>query len=189
MNVLEFGSRSRTHSSLPGRYQLDVIACDVGDLVRSAGGWLFDRAAAGWNVNVVLSGECDLRPLEILGLNTEPREEDTDESAPVVARTCAVSADAFAADTELRADVLDAMKLGTADVLLWSDGWPRSMVRRTDLLDHELTIAARAFKRHALAAAGLSETVNPTETFRGWTSRLTGYSDLMPSVSTSLAHS
>jgi len=30
------------------RYRLDVVAADVADVVRFAGGWLFDRAMAGW---------------------------------------------------------------------------------------------------------------------------------------------
>lgn len=35
-------------------YRLDVIATDVADVVRSAGGWLYDRVGAGWEVNVLV---------------------------------------------------------------------------------------------------------------------------------------
>jgi hypothetical protein len=34
------------------RYRLDAVAADVVD-VKFAGGWLFDRAMAGWDVTVL----------------------------------------------------------------------------------------------------------------------------------------
>ncbi|MBV8789682.1 MAG: hypothetical protein JOZ00_23760, partial [Mycobacterium sp.] len=30
------------------RYRLDVVAASAADVVQSAGGWLYDRAMAGW---------------------------------------------------------------------------------------------------------------------------------------------
>src|SRR5258708_23635754 len=52
------------------RYQLNVIAADVADVVQSIGGWLFDRSMAGWDVNVLLASHNDTRPLQILGVRT-----------------------------------------------------------------------------------------------------------------------
>ena len=52
------------------RYQLNVIATDVADVVQSVGGWLFDRSMAGWDVNVLLANHHDTRPLRILGVRT-----------------------------------------------------------------------------------------------------------------------
>ena len=49
------------------RYQLTVVANSVADLVGSAGGWLCDKARAGWDVKVVLTGDGDPRPVAILG--------------------------------------------------------------------------------------------------------------------------
>ncbi|MGA8547342.1 MAG: hypothetical protein WB785_19075, partial [Mycobacterium sp.] len=49
------------------RYRLDVVAANVADVVRFAGGWLFDRAMAGWDVTVLLVDHPDERPLQILG--------------------------------------------------------------------------------------------------------------------------
>ena len=52
------------------RYRLDVVASSVVDVVRFAGGWLFDRAMAGWDVSVLLTDLADQpdgRPLQILG--------------------------------------------------------------------------------------------------------------------------
>src|ERR1700688_3322744 len=49
------------------RPRLAVLAPSVVEVVRSAGGWLFDRAMAGWNVTVITSDHSDSRPLQILG--------------------------------------------------------------------------------------------------------------------------
>ena len=66
------------------RYRLDVVAADVADVVRFAGGWLFDRAMAGWDVTVLVADHPDERPLRILGAadhstsNTRWRRPGTD---------------------------------------------------------------------------------------------------------------
>ena len=52
------------------RYRLDVVAPTVLDAVQFAGGWLFDRVMAGWDVTVLIPGDEDVRPLEILGPDT-----------------------------------------------------------------------------------------------------------------------
>src|ERR1700740_2011308 len=53
----------------PGvRYRLDVVAADVADVVKFAGGWLFDRGLAGWDVPVLVADHPDERPLQILGV-------------------------------------------------------------------------------------------------------------------------
>lgn len=142
---------------------------------------------AGWDVSVVVTSECDLHPLRILGVTAGRRVIDEDSSAPTRALAIAASADALADDPELRATVLRAMKRGIGDVLLWGSAWPEGIERGVDLVEHELSAAARAFKAHALSAAGLAESVGATERFLGRTSFLAGYSDLTPSVATSLA--
>ena len=76
-----------------GKYQLDVTACDVADVVRHAGGWLYDRAMAGWDVAVTVTGNCDVTPLRILGVRTErPVSDDDDAGAPPRALALAASA-------------------------------------------------------------------------------------------------
>lgn len=49
------------------RYRVDVVAATVADVVRGAGGWIFDRTMQGWAVNVVVPQPGDTRPIEILG--------------------------------------------------------------------------------------------------------------------------
>ena len=49
------------------RYRLDVVAPTVLDAVKFAGGWVYDRVMAGWDVTVLIGDDEDVRPLEILG--------------------------------------------------------------------------------------------------------------------------
>ncbi|MBJ7341211.1 hypothetical protein [Mycolicibacterium sp.] len=187
MSARTFGTRTKANTGGPGKYQLDVTAADVADLVRSAGGWLYDRSKAGWDVNVVVIGGCDPRPLRILGVNTDPGHDDDEDAAPVRSVALAASADVLRADAELRANALLAMKRGIGEVLVWGDSWPEGLERGLDPVEHQLSAAARAFKGYALGALGLSESVGPTETFRGRVGVRAHYSDLTPSAATSLA--
>ncbi|WP_131721898.1 hypothetical protein [Mycolicibacterium conceptionense] len=50
------------------QYELNVVAAGVADTVAGIGGWLFDRAMAGWRVSVALDDDADGRALRILGL-------------------------------------------------------------------------------------------------------------------------
>ena len=51
------------------RYRLDVVAASVLDVVEAAGGWLFDRRMAGWDVTVLVPEEEDAHALRILGVD------------------------------------------------------------------------------------------------------------------------
>src|SRR5258705_3190270 len=64
--------RGRSHAvtSRHFRYQLNVIAASVADVVQSAGGWVFDRRMAGWEVNILLSEQADARAIRNLGATT-----------------------------------------------------------------------------------------------------------------------
>src|SRR3974377_1817445 len=55
--------------------RLPVVAPGVVDVVQFAGGWLFDRAMAGWDVTVLLADHSDCRPLHILGARILDLEE------------------------------------------------------------------------------------------------------------------
>jgi hypothetical protein len=149
------------------KYRLDVVACSAADVVGSVGGWLYDRVRAGWDVNVLLAQECDDRPLQILGVHAvklDPRILAT--STECAARGLAVSADIFAADGRIRKEVLAALDHWMTEVTLWHEDWPLNVGHRTTTVQHVLSGAARAFKRHALAAAGLPGEAGPTETLR-----------------------
>ena len=55
-------------TELDMRYRLDVVAANAADAVRFAGGWMYDRVMAGWDVTVLVADRSDDRPLHILGV-------------------------------------------------------------------------------------------------------------------------
>ena len=63
-------------------YRLDVVAASAADVVSSIGGWLYDRARAGWDVHVLLAEHCDHRPLRILGMQAVELDPHIRRPAP-----------------------------------------------------------------------------------------------------------
>jgi hypothetical protein len=147
------------------RYRLDVVAVSAVDVVRSTGGWLYDRVMAGWEVTVLLSPGADTRPLRILGVDV--LDLDSESAAAALERkseSLAVSAAAFAADAEVRQQLLRALDDRLTQVTVWGDGWPLRVDRGMIRVQHVLSAAARAFKVQALAAAGIAcQSVDPIE--------------------------
>src|ERR1700761_2666438 len=146
------------------KYRLDVIGSSAADGVGAIGGWLCDRVRAGWDVHVMLAHECDHRPLEILGMHAtllDARVPLASTEHPI--RGLAVSAEMYAADARIERAVLCALDRWMTEVTLWHDDWPLAVGSRTTPVQHVLSGAARAFKRHALAAAGIPATVSPIE--------------------------
>lgn len=149
------------------RYRLDVVAPSVAEVVRNAGGWLVDRVMAGWDVTVLISGDADIRPLQILGVEIADLETVMQlwEQRPHP-QTVAVAADLFVSDARVRQGVMGALDQGLTEVTLWGDSWPEELDSTVDSVQHELSAAARAFKAQALAAAGDTDPVARTEAFR-----------------------
>jgi hypothetical protein len=158
------------------RYRLDVVAASIVDVVRCAGGWLFDRAMAGWDVTVLVTdhdGEwSDDRPLQILGAQALDLE---DALAAVGTRpnpqALAVAADLFGCDERIRQGVLQALDQGVTEVTLWGETLPAELDGSVGLVKHQLSMAAQTFKAQALAAALSAartpqEPIGHTETFR-----------------------
>jgi hypothetical protein len=152
------------------RYRLDVVAPSVRDVVISAGGWLVDRVMAGWDVTVLISGEHsvdDLRPLQILGVEIGDLETAMQEwEARPHPQTIAVAADLFSRDERVRDGVLGALDQGLTEVTLWGESWPVDLDASVDVVQHELSAAARAFKAQAVAALGAGSVIEGAEVFR-----------------------
>lgn len=152
------------------RYRLDVVARSPVDVVQSAGGWLYDRARAGWAVTVLLAGSCDTRSLRILGLqaaalNSKWALELVSTATGTPGQSLAVSAEIFTADAHIREKVFKALDHHLTEVALWGEGWPVAVNRTMTRVQHVLSAAARVFKGYALAAAGTPcDSVEPTET-------------------------
>jgi hypothetical protein len=152
------------------RYRLDVVAASAVDVVQSAGGWLYDRVMAGWEVTVLLPDSRDTRSLRILGVGVvDPKSELASEFVATAlgsaSQTLAVSVEAFSADARVRDKVLKSLDTRLTEVALWGDGWPLGVNRGMIRAQHLLSTAARKFKGYALAAAGIPcNSVGPTET-------------------------
>lgn len=150
------------------RYRLDVVASTVADVVQFAGGWLFDRAMAGWDVTVLVADHSDNRPLQILGVQTLDLE---DALASVDTRprpqALAAAADLFGCDKRVRRGVLQALDHGVTEVTLWGRTWPAELDDSVGQVQHPLSMAARTFKAAAMAATALPQAaIGPTEVFR-----------------------
>ncbi|MEY8014570.1 hypothetical protein [Mycobacterium servetii] len=150
------------------RYRLDVVATGVVDVVGFAGGWLFDRAMAGWDVTVLVADHPDPRPLQILGARVLDLEDvlATMESRPRP-QALAAAADLFGCDARVRQGVLQALDHGVTEVTLWGEDWPAELDESVGLVQHRLSMAAQIFKSQALAAAAVPHgSIGHTETFR-----------------------
>jgi hypothetical protein len=154
-------NRPKTSADGLTTYELFVIASQVDDVVRSAGGWLFDRVMAGWAVNVLVPDGCDVRALEILGVEPLPFETGVSSASGL-----AVAADVLSSDERVHECVVSALNRGRTEVTLWGERWPGALNHRFDNVAHRLSAAARAFKAQAyLAAAMTPETIDVEETF------------------------
>ncbi|OBI74081.1 hypothetical protein [Mycobacterium asiaticum] len=165
------------------RYRLDVVASSAVDVVRFAGGWLFDRSMAGWDVTVLLTDHPDDRPLHILGARTLDLESAL---ASVGTRprpqALAAAADLLGSDPRVRTGVLQALDHGVTEVTLWGRTWPAELDDSVGRVQHRLSRAAQTFKAKALAAAAVkTSSISPVESFRS--GLLAGHSvaaDLLP---------
>ena len=164
------------------RYRLDVAAASAADAVKFAGGWMYDRVMAGWDVTVLLVDRTDERPLHILGVETSDLESAlalwSEGPHP---QTVAVAADLFVSDERVRQGVLGALEQGLTEVTLWGDSWPAELDDSIGPVAHQLSAAARAFKGQALTAAADTGVVTGSETFRcGVMTKPSVAADLIP---------
>jgi hypothetical protein len=136
------------------RYRLDIFASSVVDVVTFVGGWLFDRAIAGWDVTVIVAEFPDGRPVQILGADTLDLESKLASMGHRTRpQTVAVACDLFGSDLRVRESVLQALGDGLTEVTLWGDTCPAAFGHRVDPVQYQLSSAARAFQLQALMAA------------------------------------
>ncbi|WP_220136922.1 hypothetical protein [Streptomyces himalayensis] len=162
-----------------------VVAPSTVEVVRSAGGWLFDQVMAGWDATVLTADHADPRPLRILGARAVDLE--CAMAAPVRGpgpQAIAVDADLYGLDARVRRMVREALEGGVADVRLWGDRCPADLNSGVGSVQHRLSVAARAFKAQALAAAAApTGSIDVTEVFRsGELPHVPGTSDPEPAA-------
>jgi hypothetical protein len=139
------------------RYQLTVVAASIVDLIGSAGGWMCDKARAGWDVKVALTDDDDVRPLAILGASPLGVDAELSDVMTLAGQGGALAVSAgVLTDERIRASVLEILKRGLTQVTVWGQDWPADFGRTADPVEHRLSSAARAFKAHALGAATMA---------------------------------
>jgi hypothetical protein len=145
---------AKTCVQLRLRPRLTAVAVTTADVVRAAGGWLFDQALAGWDVTVLTAQPADPRPLEILG--AQSHSLDAVCCVPLQLGAClrviAVPATLYDADERVRRIARNALETGPAELLLWGD---LDRAARSDggtTVRYQPSLAAHAFKAQALAA-------------------------------------
>ncbi|MEV5829073.1 hypothetical protein AB0L25_26290 [Spirillospora sp. NPDC052242] len=129
--------------------------------VRFAGGWVFDRVAAGWDVTVLTADGAGSRALRILGargldlemaLNSQVRGPRP--------RALAVDAALYESDERIRRRLIGVLDSGM-EIRLWGGSRAAYADEVPGCVQHRLSGAARAFKAHALAAAAASAGARP----------------------------
>ncbi|MBO0856534.1 MAG: hypothetical protein J2P18_22530 [Nocardia sp.] len=149
------------------RYRLGVVAPTVAEVVGCAGGWLFDRGMAGWQVTVIVGDHTGARALQILGADVL----DLEEALAATTRrpdldAVAITGEVFESDQRIRCGVLEVLELGDSELSVLGERCPSELARHVDIMQHRLSFAAQAFKSQALAALGGSRTpVGALETF------------------------
>jgi hypothetical protein len=190
----ESGPRTRTHPQARAvavarehrrRYQLVVLAPAVADVVRHAGGWLFDRVTSGWEVTAMVADHADTRPLDILGVRVVDLESAiASRVRSPMPNALAVDTELFASDARVRDGLLDVFDHELIEqVACWGDRSLGDIDARFDAVQHRASRAAQAFKARALSVAG-QQAPATTELFRCCELQpgADGYRDLLPAV-------
>ncbi|WKG04048.1 hypothetical protein [Mycolicibacterium sp. HK-90] len=148
------------------RYRLAVLAVSTEEAVRAAGGLICDRALNGWDVTVVAATLGDLRALQVVGADVV--ELDAALAGPnsgPAPHALAISAQLCRADERVRAGLLDTIRTGRTEVTVWGEMSPSELGGQLTVVQHQLTIAATAFKSQALGALAADDSIGRTEVF------------------------
>jgi hypothetical protein len=130
-----------------------AIGPSMADVVRSAGGWLFDLVMAGWDATILTADGAGSRPARVLGSRACGLEDALARPAwgPCL-RAIAVQAGLYDADPRVSRMVDHTLEAGPGELRLWGDGPPEVLDGSAGPVRHQLSVAARAFKAQALAA-------------------------------------
>lgn len=156
------------------------MADDVADAVSAAGGLIFDRVGAGWDVQVFLAERTDGRALHILGVDARDLSDGI-TSAAEWPDAIVVAADLYLYEVRVRRYVGTASRQHGSEITVWGGDWPATLNSGIGPVEHRLSLAANAFKRHAMEAAGLAPLPTHTESFRSGKGRLTIAAPSVPS--------
>ncbi|WP_067693996.1 hypothetical protein [Nocardia jejuensis] len=162
------------------RYRLAILGPNPLAVVRYAGGWIFDRVLAGWEVWVAVAECDDPRPVRILGAEVLDLESCLNSNPDARPQTLAVDTALFGSYSRIRNGLLDSLDTAEFEVALWGENWPAELDCRVGSpVQYRMSSAARAFKERAYSAALTSDPVDAVETFRVGSPSLAA--DLLPS--------
>ncbi|WP_319453300.1 MULTISPECIES: hypothetical protein [unclassified Mycobacterium] len=149
--------RARARAKPPAhKFRLTVLAASVADVVWCAGGWLYDRAVMGWDVEVAVAECPDDRPLHILGARLVELDHVLGKASPAgVPDALSVSVGLYERDARVQRYTTKEIGSNRTEVTLWGRDWPTELSRLRPV-EHRLSLAAQAFKAQAMAAAGES---------------------------------
>ncbi|BCI54318.1 hypothetical protein NIIDNTM18_35960 [Mycolicibacterium litorale] len=140
-------------------YRIDVVTDSVPDAIRHAGGLMFDRRRAGWQVVVVTDDAVHSRALTILGARIEsPGDAESRLSvAERGIRTVVAARSQGPAGWELLKPC--------NELLLWGHQVDEQSTGAMRPVRHDLSTAAQIFKAQALFSTGLATIVEQCEQF------------------------
>ncbi|MFJ2667624.1 hypothetical protein ACIO14_25100 [Nocardia fluminea] len=152
------------------RPRLVVLAPTAAAVVQGAGGWLFDRVMAGWDVMALVADHTEMRPLQILGVRVADLTSclNANHRGPLP-QAIAVDAELCSMDARVRDRLSRVLDEGQhEEVTLWGDGSTADFGRPVDSVLHHLSYAAQAFKAQALVAIAAPTPVDPDEMFHSY---------------------
>lgn len=140
------------------------MAVDTADSVSAAGGLIFDSIRAGWIVDIYLESLNDERALYVLGARSValPEAFEFEHEWPDAVFLSAAVHDRHQGVQRL---VAGCIRRQISDIGAWGGSVPG--LDAEAMGEHRLSTAARAFKPHALNAAGLPPHVTNVESFSG----------------------
>ncbi|MQY28879.1 hypothetical protein [Nocardia aurantia] len=146
------------------RYRLAIVAPTPAAVVEYLGGWVFDQVLAGWDTTVFVPTAADPRPLSILGAELAELPCDAPPPAPEARpHAVAVATELFEIDPRVHKSALATLTSGRSDLTFWGPGRPAELGAVLAQRDFVPSLAARAFKARALAAAGLDRSAGAAE--------------------------
>jgi hypothetical protein len=154
--------RGGHHSATKGptvSYRIDVITDSVLEAIRHAGGLMFDRRRAGWEVVVVTDDAVHSRAVAILGARIE-------SPGDVVSRRDHEQREIRTVLSAISEEPAGRENLGPRnELLLWGHQVDDESTGALRPVRHDLSTAAQIFKAQALFSAGLAAIVEQCEQF------------------------
>ena len=151
------------------RPRLLILGDNESEVVAAAGGLIYDRSSGGWDVVVHLTASGDGRPLRILGaMSTSLADLGSFGDGSLWPDAVIVSPDVYRENIGVRDYFTRALLRSQATAAMYGDDWPVGLGKDIGRVAYQLGPAARAFKRQAMLAAGVTPTLlAAAETLRG----------------------